>query len=49
MKAIMKSAVNRLYALLRLKSGDPDGYAAQIEFGARYASAWDEPEDSSQR
>ena len=42
----MKSAVDRMYALLRLKSGDPDGYAKQIAFGARYIEQWDEPEDS---
>jgi len=45
MKAIMKSAVDRMYALLRLKSGDPDGYARQIDFGARYVTQWDEPEE----
>jgi hypothetical protein len=45
MKAIMKSAVNRVYALLRLKSSDPAKYAAQIEFGARYTAAWDDPEE----
>ena len=45
MKAIMKSAVNRMYALLRLKSSDPDGYARQIAFGSRYVIKWDEPED----
>jgi hypothetical protein len=46
MKAIMKSAVNRLYALLRLKNSDPDGYERQIAFGARYVERWDDPEDS---
>jgi hypothetical protein len=46
MKAIMKSAVDRVYALLRLKNGDPDGYARQIAFGARYVAQWDDPEDS---
>jgi hypothetical protein len=45
MKAIMKSAVNRLYALLRLKNSDPDGYAKEVAFGARYTGQWDEPED----
>ena len=38
MKAIMKSAVDRMYALLRLKNGDPEGYARQIDFGARYVA-----------
>jgi hypothetical protein len=46
MKAIMKSAVNRMYALLRLKHSDPDGYAKQIAFGARYVAQWDDPDDS---
>ena len=45
MKAIMKSAVNRLYALLRLKHRDPEGYTRQIDFGARYVTKWDEPEE----
>jgi len=45
MKAIMKSAVNRMYALLRLKHDDPDAYAKEIAFGARYTARWDEPED----
>ena len=44
-KAIMKSAVDRMYALLRLKTSDPDGYARQIAFGARYVTQWDEPEE----
>jgi siroheme synthase len=44
-KAIMKSSVDRMHALLRLKNGDPDGYARQIDFGARYVAQWDEPEE----
>lgn|GEM_PF-1440028 len=44
MKLIMKNAVNRVYALLRLKSGDPDGYAREIAYGERCAASWDEPE-----
>ena len=43
MKAIMKSAVDRLYALLRLKNSDPASYARQIAFGSRYVTQWDEP------
>jgi hypothetical protein len=43
MKAIMKSAVDRVYSLLSLKSGDPDGYERQIVFGSRYVTRWDEP------
>jgi hypothetical protein len=44
MKAVIKSAVSRLYSLLLLKSDDSDGYAKQINFGARYVEGWDEPE-----
>jgi hypothetical protein len=46
MKVIMKSAVNRLYALLRLKNSDPDAYAKELAFGERYVGRWDDPEDS---
>jgi hypothetical protein len=45
MKAIMKSAVDRMYALLRLKNSDLDGYEKQIAFGTRYVTNWDEPEE----
>ena len=44
MKLIMKNAVNRVYALLRLKHSDPDGYAREIALGARYTARWDDPE-----
>lgn len=46
MKVIMKSAVDRMYALLRLRKSDPDGYAKQIAFGARYTTQWDEPKET---
>jgi hypothetical protein len=40
-KAIMKSAVSRLYALLRLlKDSNPEGYAKEIALGARYIKRW---------
>lgn len=45
-KAIMKSAVNRVYTLLRLKTNDPDGYEEQIAFGTGYVARWDEPEET---
>src|SRR5689334_22994685 len=45
MKTIMKSAVDRVYALLLLKHSDPVEYSRQITFGARYATKWDEPKD----
>jgi hypothetical protein len=38
MKAIMKSAVDHMYALLRLKDRDPDGYERQSAFGAHYVT-----------
>lgn len=43
-RRIMRDAVSRVYALLRLKITDPDGYARQIAFGERYTTAWDDPE-----
>jgi L-asparaginase II len=44
MKMIMKNAVNRVYALLVLKTEAPEEYESQIRFGERYAAKWDEPE-----
>jgi hypothetical protein len=44
MKIIMKNAVNRVYALLRLKADDPDSYSRQVAFGERSTLSWDEPE-----
>ena len=44
MKLIMKNAVNKVYALLRLKNGDPAAYAREIAFGERYTARWDDPE-----
>ena len=43
MKGIMRNAVNRLYALLLLKSSDPDKYESKIRFGERYTANWDVP------
>ena len=43
MKVIMKNAVNRVYALLRLKADDPDSYSRQLAFGERSTLKWDEP------
>jgi len=44
MKLIMKNAVNRLYALLRLKADDQDSYARQIAYGERSTLNWDDPQ-----
>ena len=44
MKVIMKSAVNHVYKLLRLKADDPERYERQIAFGELYSAKWDDPE-----
>jgi len=44
MKLVMKSAVDRVYALLSLKNEDPEQYESRIQFGERYTTTWDEPE-----
>jgi hypothetical protein len=44
MKAIMKNAVNRVYALLVLKDESSEEYERQIQFGSRHTARWDEPE-----
>lgn len=43
MKAIMQDAVDRVYALLTLKTEDPAEYERQIRFGERYTANWDDP------
>ena len=45
MKLIMKSAVNQVYRLLRMKADDPDGYERQIAQGERFTRNWDDPEN----
>ncbi len=47
MKVIMKSAVNRMYTLLRLKATDPTGFENLLAFSALYVKRWDEPEEIS--
>jgi hypothetical protein len=44
MKVIMKSAVDHVYKLLRLKADDPERYERQIAYGERCTANWDEPE-----
>jgi hypothetical protein len=46
MKVIMKTAVDRVFSLLVLKSSDPEGYERQIAFGERNTLFWDEPAGS---
>jgi hypothetical protein len=43
MRLVMKSAVDRVYALLSLKDEDPEQYESRIQFGERYTRTWDEP------
>jgi hypothetical protein len=43
MHGIMKSAVNQLYRLLRLKIEDPRLYDSEVRRGGSYTAAWDDP------
>ena len=43
MKLIMKTAVDRVFTLLCLKSSKPEQYEREITFGERYTTNWDEP------
>jgi len=49
MKAIMQNAVDRVYALLALKTEDPAEYERQIRFGERYTVKWDDPKIPTRR
>jgi hypothetical protein len=44
MKLVMKSAVDRVYALLLLKNEDLEQYESRIQSGERYTTTRDEPE-----
>ena len=44
MKAIMKSAVNKLYSLLWQREHDAAGYAESLPLGIKYSTRWDDPE-----
>lgn len=44
MKAIMKNAVNWMYALLRLRAENPEAYDRAIRHGIMYTAQWDPPE-----
>jgi hypothetical protein len=46
MKRIMKSAVNKVYALLWLRENRPKSYVAMLEWGLMNTSKWDEPDSS---
>src|ERR1700678_3540911 len=43
MKLVMKSAVDRVYALLSLKREDPEQYESRIQLAELYMATWDEP------
>src|SRR5258708_29907568 len=43
MKLIMKNAVDRVYSLLWMRQNKPIAYAATLEFGRVYSTAWDDP------
>jgi len=44
MKALMKTAVDRVFALLLLKAESTTEYERQVEFGEQYTVNWDDPE-----
>lgn len=44
MKLLNKTAVNRVYTLLWLKTHEPATYKTVVEMGFLFASGWDEPE-----
>jgi hypothetical protein len=44
MKLIMKTAVNQVYKLLRMKVDDPERYERQLTYGERCTYMWDDPE-----
>ena len=43
MKDIMKSAVDRVFSFLCLKSEHPQEYEQQIQFGEQYTVRWNNP------
>jgi hypothetical protein len=45
MKAIMKSAVDRVYELVCLREENPSEYEFRIAHGLLYTASWDEPEE----
>jgi hypothetical protein len=44
MMLLNKTAVNRVYTLLWLKTHEPEKYQAFVEIGFLFASGWDEPQ-----
>lgn len=48
MKQIMKRAVDKLYALLWIRTHSPEVYRAVVKAGNRYTIRWDLPEMSKE-
>lgn len=46
MKNIMKTAVDRVYSLLKMRDEQPDRYRRAVQVGLRSTMNWDEPQDS---
>ena len=47
MKTIMKTAVNRVYTLLRFKTENPAEFERLMRFGTLSTLRWDDPEELS--
>jgi DNA-binding MarR family transcriptional regulator len=48
MKRLMKTAVNRVFTLLRLREEEPGEYERLLQLGSLYTSRWDPPEWSGE-
>lgn len=48
MKQTMKGAVNKIYALLWIRTYSPDVYRAVVKAGNRYTLNWDPPEGTQE-
>ena len=48
MKKIMKRAVDKLYAMLWIRTHSPEVYEAVVKMGNRYTTGWDLPEKSKE-
>jgi DNA-binding MarR family transcriptional regulator len=44
MKVLMKTAVNRVFALLKSREDDPAEYERLLQLGSLYTARWDPPE-----
>lgn len=47
MKHLMKTAVNRVFTLLKLREGDPGEYERLLQFASLQTKRWDVPEEST--